>query len=65
MLHKSTKCLCCSKNYQKKCDENLKKIFLRAHKFSNHDISKFILLLQKCVYPYLYIADWEKLCETL
>ena len=40
------KCLCCSKNYQN-FDENLKKKFLYTFKFSNHDIKKFILLLQK------------------
>ena len=25
----------------------------------------FVLLLQKCVYPYEYVDDWEKLNETL
>ena len=28
-------------------------------------ISKFILLLQKCVYPYNYMDDWEKFIEIL
>ena len=38
------KCLCCNKNYQKKFDENLKMQFVNTYKYSNHDISKFILL---------------------
>ena len=46
------KCLCCKKNYQKKFDENIKKRFVKTCNFSNHDISKFMLLLRKGVYPY-------------
>ena len=45
-------------------DENLKKRFANTYKYSNHDINKFILLLQKRVYPYEYIDDWQKLSET-
>ena len=51
------KCLCCNKNYQKKFYENLKKQFFNTYKFSNDDISKFILLLQKGVYAYEYMGD--------
>ena len=29
-----------------------------------HDNNKFILLLQKGVYPYEYMGDWEKFNET-
>ena len=54
------KCLCCNKNYQEKFDENLKKRVFNMYKFSNHNINKFILLLQKCVYPYEYMEGWEK-----
>ena len=54
------KCLYCNKNYQKKFDENLKKRFFIVYTFSNHDINKFILLLQKDVCPYEYMDDWEK-----
>ena len=36
-----------------------------AYKFSNHNIKKFILLLQKSVYPYEHMDDWEKLSGTL
>ena len=38
------KCFCCNKNYQIKCDENLKKRFFNTYKFSNRDIKKVILL---------------------
>ena len=36
---------------------------LYTYKFSNHDINKFILLLQKGVYPYEYMDDWENFNE--
>ena len=48
------KCLCCNKNYHEKIDENLKKWSFNTYKFSNHDINKFILLLRKSVYTYVY-----------
>ena len=57
--------LCCNKNYKKKMfDENLKEQSFNTYKFSNHDINKFILLFQKCVYTYKYMDDWEKFTET-
>ena len=31
--------------------------------FSSNNINKFILLLRKCVYPYEYMAVWEKFNE--
>ena len=34
-------------------------------KFSINDINKLILLLQKGVYPYEYMDDWEKFNETI
>ena len=43
------KCSCCNKNYQKMFDENLRMRFVDTYKFSNYDISKFMLLLQKGV----------------
>ena len=58
------KCLCCNKTYQKRFNENLKKIFANTYKFSNHDINKFILLLQKYAYLNDYICDWKKFNET-
>ena len=33
------------------------------YKFSNHDINKFILLLQKGVDQQEYMDDWEKLMK--
>ena len=36
----------------KRFDGNLKEQFLNAYKFSDHDINKFILLLEKGVYPH-------------
>ena len=63
-LLRKYKCLCCNKNYHKKFDENLKKQLFHIYKFSKNDINKFILLLQKGVYPYECIDDWEKFSET-
>ena len=40
------------------------RIFVNTYKFANPHINKFILLLQKEVYPYEYIDDWEKFNET-
>ena len=45
-------------------DENLKKNFTNTYKFANQDINKVIFLLQKIIYPYEYIDDWEKFNET-
>ena len=56
--------LCCNKNYQYKFDEKLKEQFFNIYKFSNHDNNKPVLLLQKVVYPYEYMDDWEKFNET-
>ena len=39
--------------------------FLNTHKFFNHDNDKFILLLQKGVYPYEYMDDWKKFNKKL
>ena len=56
--------MCCNKNYQHKFDEKLKERFFNTYKFSNRGNNKFILLLQKGVYPYTYMDDWEKFNET-
>ena len=50
--------------FKKKFDENLKKIFFNTCNFSNHDINKFNLLLQKGVYPYEYMDVGEKFDKT-
>ena len=48
----------------KNFDEKLKNRFSNTYKFYNHDVNIFILLLQKGVYPYEYIDDWERFSET-
>ena len=40
------------------------KKFSNTHKFCNEDINEFILLLRKGVYPYEYMASWERFNET-
>ena len=57
--------------YQQWFHEKLKERVLNTYKFSNHDNSKFILLLQKVVYPFEYIGmimidyDWEKFNKNI
>ena len=53
------KWLCCNKSYQRKFDKNLKERFCNTYKFSNHKNNKFVLFLQKGVYPHEYMNDWE------
>ena len=55
------KCLLCNKNCQRKFE---KKWTIFKYKHSNHDNNKFVLLLQKDVYPDEYMHDWEKFNET-
>ena len=38
--------------------------FPRMYKFCNGTLNKFVMLLRKCVYPYLYMDSWEKFNET-
>ena len=54
----------CYKGYSNKLDEKLKKQFKNTFKFSDNDISRFILLLRKGVYPHEYMDEWEKFNET-
>ena len=54
------KCLCYNKSYQHKLDEKLNERFFNTYEFSNRINNKFILLLQKGVYLYEYMVDWEK-----
>ena len=38
--------------------------FPNTYQFCNKDLSKFILLLRKGVYPYEYMDSWERFNET-
>ena len=53
-----------NKDYQQKFDEKLKERFFNTYTFSNHNNNNFILLLQKGVYPLVYIDDWKKINKT-
>ena len=57
------KCLSCNKIYLNKIDETIKKRFNNTFKVSNNDFNKYIFLLEKGVYPYEYMDDWEKFTE--
>ena len=57
-------CFECKKNYEKDFNKELIKRFGNIYKFCNKDISKFILLLRKGVYPYEYMDSWERFDET-
>ena len=51
------KCLSCNKNYSNN-------LFMNTFKFSNNDISNFLLLLRKGFYPYKFMDDSKKFNET-
>ena len=57
------KCLSWNKNYSEKLKEELRNKFKNTFTFSKNDISKFMLLLRKDVYPYDYMNDWERFNE--
>ena len=52
-----------NKKWLKPVDELIKK-FSSIYQFCNGDLSKFVLLLRKRVYPYEDMDSWEKLDET-
>ena len=64
----SIECKICTENNRckecKKIIEQLIKKFPSIYQFSNGDLNKFILLLQKGAYPYEYMDSWEKFDET-
>ena len=57
------KCLCCKKNYSNKIDDDLKKRFKNAFKFSNNNINRSILLFRKGAYPHEYMVNWNILMK--
>ena len=58
------KCFNCNIYYKKKFNKDLMKKFKNTYSFCNDDLNKFILLLKKGVYPYVYIDSWERFNET-
>ena len=63
-LSNLVKCSICNKNCQIKLDKKLKERFFNIYKFSNRNNNKFILLLQKGVYSYQNMDDWENFRAT-
>lgn len=53
-----------NKNYEKKFNKNLIKIFESTYEFYNEDINRFCLMLRKGVYPFGCMGDWKKFDET-
>ena len=51
------------KGWLKPVNRLIKK-FPNIHQFCNKDINKFVLLLQKGVYPCEYMDIWERFDET-
>ena len=58
------KCFNCNIYYKKTFNKDLMKKFKNTYSFCNSDLSKFILLLRKGVYPYEYMDNWERFNET-
>ena len=53
------------KNESVKSVKELIRKFQITYKFCNGNLSKFILLLRKSVYPYEYMDSWERFNKTL
>ena len=59
------KCFNCKQYYEKDFNTELIKRFAGTYEFCNKNLNKFILLLRKGVYPYVYMDNWERFNETL
>ena len=58
------KCFNCKQYYEKNFNKELIKRFANTYEFCNKNLTKFILLLRKGVYPYEYMDNWERFNET-
>ena len=58
------KCFNCKTYYEQDFNKELIKRFANTYEFCNKNLSKFILLLRKGVYPYEYMDNWERFDET-
>ena len=58
------KCFNCKQYYEKDFNKELIKRFANTYEFCNKNLTKFILLLRKGVYPYEYMDNWERFNET-
>ena len=52
------------KECKNKCYKSINGLYIYIYKFCNDDLSKFVLLLRKGVYPYEYIDSRERFDET-
>ena len=64
----SIECKSCIENNRcKQCKKIMEELigkFPSVYQFCNGNLSKFVLLLRKGVYPYEYMDSWEKFDET-
>ena len=56
-------CYNCKQRYRKKFNKELVKRFASTYEFRNNDLNKFVLLLRKGVYHYVYADTWERFNE--
>ena len=59
----TTRCKSCTKRSKQSLDL-LKSKFPNIYHLTKANITKFILLLKKGIYPYEYMNEWNKFNET-
>ena len=59
------RCFDCKKNYEKEINKELLERFSNTYEFCDKDLNKFVMLLQKGVYPYEYMDGWDKFNEKI